>query len=907
MTFNPNLPKDRSDFSFLGSITGLSPRLWLCVGAGYSREDFKSLILSQGRGFVADAVTTPQELCLKILGVPQDRVLSSAARQEVLRFFLAEKRVMAGLVEMKKIRRQKNWVKSLDLAIQSGRLASAHLQEEEVYQDRLKQVLGDQPLRQELRAFAQAYEVWMETLEWWDLPLLLKCATQRLREGGWPEGVARPEMILLASVPVAESLERDFWDVIGTQVQVAPFEGSVSSEMEGGQSSASWDWQRWHTLDDAAEFLADHLLQELASIGDAAFDRNAILIPDHPGVRRTLRRALETRAIPLAEPRDPTQLRGDEALKVALLPLQVVARNFERSKVISWTRSWVRETPDPVPNWVSEIHARGIRAGIRWYSGGVLEDLYPRLEHLQTSLGGRKTAREVGDSHLTLMKNQKETVSELELCIPLLEAHWQSLFEDLDRTGQAERKAPLLYWLERIENRLAEASPPVEALKPRRGVRLYRLQQAPVLAAEQVWLLGVPPRWFSGEGVGDLWYSQRDREILAAEFALRSRFQIREERLTVLRRWIKGAKKVMLLESEFDSGGREQESLRPWVKELEKISHLALPDTPQLRGAHPRTLASYSSIRRSQPTQVELAPLVPSIPGQKVELSATLVDRQSRCGFQALAFHRWKLRDVREPTTELWPDVRGTILHEAVRVLMSSRNPSGHFAVGAEEALDRAWFRHRPQGLIRSTRVENYVRSRLVRVLAVFLEKEKAYFLKARTQVLSLDDRTLRLDYSGFVIRGKPDRIDQCDQGLFIMDYKTAGTVPHGQEMLESSYRLQLPFYAVAAARQFGQDVLGVQFIELDSKGGRKSGILFEEFNGKEPGKLTQLRSNSKSLFSNPRHEVWSRMEHDLIQAAESYLSGRFEARPRVHPPLKECTSCRVGDLCGLRRRTDSE
>src|SRR6185312_15119153 len=101
------------------------------------------------------------------------------------------------------------------------------------------------------------------------------------------------------------------------------------------------------------------------------------------------------------------------------------------------------------------------------------------------------------------------------------------------------------------------------------------------------------------------------------------------------------------------------------------------------------------------------------------------------------------------------------------------------------------------------------------------------------------DQRQFRIEFPKFVIRGKPDRIDQHPEGVFIMDYKTSGGVPHGCEMVDEGYRLQLPFYALAVRKELNQAVLGVQFVELDRRGSRKSGIFFKPFNGKNVGCLT--------------------------------------------------------------------
>src|SRR5262249_38492295 len=99
----------------------------------------------------------------------------------------------------------------------------------------------------------------------------------------------------------------------------------------------------------------------------------------------------------------------------------------------------------------------------------------------------------------------------------------------------------------------------------------------------------------------------------------------------------------------------------------------------------------------------------------------------------------------------------------------------------------------------------------------------------------------------------------------------------------------------------------GVQFVELDSKGARKSGIFFKEYNGKENGNLTQARSNSKSLMDQEPEQVWDALEKSLIEKATAYVNAKFEALPNRTPRENECTRCRVADLCGFRRLIPQE
>jgi hypothetical protein len=883
----------------ISRITGLRPEVWISVGAGFAREDIKSLVLSQGKGFIGESITTLQEICLQITRLNSDRILSSTARQEVLRLLLAEPRIIGMMSEMKRIRRQRNFIRRLDSALQMGRLAFAHPLEEEVYYERLKQSLGveQSPLRQELRVLSHAYEAWCQASSYFDLPLLIRLATDQLREG-WPAHLRCPQEVWSLSGEAPESLEKEFWEVLGQHLQVKRVD-RLSAEWNG---HPEFRWEKWHTLDDAAESFADRICEESEGFD---WNQHAVLIPDVPSIRRCLRRALESRGIPLADPRDPTRLRWDESVKWAILPLEVVGRNFERQKVISWLRS--HQMQEEFPSWVNEINSRGVRNGLGSYAGGMLSGVHSRLQELSQSFGGRKTCEELAESHLKLLRTAVGHHPEQQWLIPFFEQTWKVFQADFHRIGQEKRKAPLLFWLERLQARLSEASPPVDRLKPRFGVQLYRLQQSPVRPFSQVWVFGLPAHWLSGKGLGDYWFSERERDVLSLEFAIRGPVQIREERIQVLKSWMAGSGSVVFLDSYFDSSGREQESILPVLKELELSFGQNLPETPLEKGSHSRFTASYQVLRPIQPQEIQLPPLARRPGGRPPELTATTLERMSRCSFQALAYHRWNVRDVREPDGELWPDVRGTILHEAVRILLTSLNPQDEFTILPREALEQAWRLKRPKGLIRTERIERYVKARMLLVLETFCEKERDYLKRSGTHPFSLEDVSLRLDYPEFSIHGLPDRMDQYQDGLFVIDYKSSGTVPHGSDMIEQGYRLQLPFYALAAQRHFQRPVMGVQFIELDRKGSRRSGIFFKKYNGKSQGMLTQVTARSKSLVAVEPEDAWSRFEEHRTTSASSFIRGEFQARPKSTQRSRECNSCSLGDLCGLRRLVEPE
>lgn len=874
-------------------ICGLRPEIWVSVGVGFAREDIKALILSQGRGFVGEAVTTLQEICLRIIRIPSDSILSSSSRQEILRMLVNEPRIFGNLTEMKKVKRQKHFVKKLDHAFQSGRMTFAHPEEEEVYDERLEQALGKSAIRNELRALGQAYEAWLEASSLVDPPMLIRKAIQVLREG-WPQHLSCPQEIWNLSVQSPESLEKEFWDVIQGFVQVR----LIQSLQKMNLSSAipfNFELQKWHTLDDAAEYLSDQLLEQEA---DSQWQDYAVLIPDIPGVRRSLRRAFEDRKIPLADPRDPTRLRWDENVKWALLPLEVVARNYERSKVISWLRAFHLEKE--FSEWVIEINQRGIRSGIQSYFGGNLEPVHSWLIKLASQLGGKKDCSELIDCYLNLLREEVIPFPDRHWLIPFFEQMGKVFVADMERVGLSKKKAPILFWVERLQNRLAEASPPIEKLKPSLGVRLYRLQQAPVQPVKKLWIFGLPPHWLGGEGTGSYWFTEREREILSSEFAVRSCVQIRDERLEILKSWALASVEVAILDPHYDTHGRERESILPILRELEVKLGGETNFTISEKGSHPRFAKSFQAIRPIQPQKVQLPSLLRS--QNKVEITATAIERFSRCSFQALAYHRWKLKDIREPETDLWPDIRGNLLHEAVRLLVRSLNSTQNFEMSPRDAIEHAWRSKRLRGLIRSPKIDQYIKNKLCNILESFCTKEKEYLSRSGVKPMCLEDLTLRLDESDYFIVGQPDRIDQHADGLFIIDYKSSGNLPHGSEMINSGYRLQLPFYAIAARKTLKQPILGVQFVELNRKASRKSGIFFKEYNGRQQGMLTQVQGRSKSLIDSEPEEIWENLEQKIAETAKQYLKGYFEATPKSSFPEKECHTCLISDLCGKKR-----
>ena len=867
---------------------GLEPSAWLCVGSGYSREEVKDLLLKSGHAVTGSTVITISQLALKIIQssgskITADRILTATARQEALRVLLADRRILSQVPELRRLRRQSSFFRRLDQAIQAGRLTFAHSEEEAVHHSFLAHRFGPNDLRQELRGMVLAYEAWLSEKEWVDLPALLRLACEILGAAASEVAFNLPDEIFMISVRDGESLENLFWERLSEHTQITRVDVREAAFYD---SPPKTHWELWHTTDDAADALAETLAES------PDWSREVVLIPDDASVRRSLKRALSQMQIPIADPRDPNRLRFDEGLKWALLPLQCVGRNYERIWVNSLILSGmgIRGEAASKAEWIAEISSRGIRDGLNSYSGGRLSLLHPQLVEIARRLGGKRSCQSIGRAHLEFLRGAILERTELSWVYRFFEGFWSEFESDLKRTDQEDRCAQVLYWIERIESRIEDSRAPVDKTRSESGIQVYRYQQAVLQSTDRVWCLGLSNHWLSSEPAGDYWYSERDREALGTEFAIRSSVHARKERLRALECWLKSSKDFHILSSRYDEDGSEREDLQPLLEELTRLSHIVFPTQPKEYGSHDRWKKSFGALRPVPSFKVQLAP------GSK-NITATVLDKYSRCEFQGLVFSRWKLWDQREPDTELWPEVRGNILHEAVRLMLKEKAPP-------QSALDQAWVSKPPRGLMRGKKIEKYVKSRLLNILLTFAAKEVEFVKKAGTQTISLENCSFEYTVGDIVVRGTPDRIDEHPEGLFVIDYKTSTDLPNGREMLEKNYRLQLPFYALATRRQMNKPVVGAQLVELTRRGARNAGIFFTRFNGKEPGKLTQFRSNLRSLMTEEPDEIWSQFEVKVSDAARGFVAGRFEVRPRRGEA--ECRSCAAADLCGIRRALDA-
>lgn len=854
-------------------IGGLQPQTWLCVGEGFSREEIKEEFLRRGISLGPHSVTTPTELAQWALG-KKVRLLGPLPRQRVLKQLLRQSAIRQRLVQLNRLQRRSGFFSTLDRSIQSGLLCHAHETQDQVLEERLEQFGLSRSLRLEVRLLAKAYQGFLENMELWDEPLLFEKATESLKGDAsllvWPQKI----IWLQGKTRGFESRLAAFVDEVSRKVRLEKRTPTLDKDPETRWSSKTIKHERWHTLEDVIESVADQILKDP--------DQCAVLIPDDPSVRRSLKFALAQKGLVPLDPRDPLSWKSDEILKEILLPVRVLASGFGRAEVLSWIRVFCSREDGSV--WIRELEESG-------WDGGMPPKSLAVEAHLQALSAAFPQRCQIDELEMAWMSWWKSQSREMEKGCGLIRELLGRIRSELEWVSESRglrKRMPLRSWWRDLSERIGDESPPIDSLKPRRGVAIYRFQQWPIRKYHHVFAIELDWNWTRAEGGGDYWFSQRERQVLSAEFELTSRVDQSLDRQEVIRSWCEAADEFAIIQADYDVFGHARE-IHPEGWSL-VFPGAKIESTD--RGASSKWRRFYEEKLSVPPQRVEL-PQVSARAGGR--MTASELERLSRCAFQALFYHRWKLEDLREASAQMWPDVKGLLLHRLAEELVLKPHDN------LDEVIERVWSETQFKGYHQKAPVVRFEKRRLKEIAEVFLAKDQDYRACSGAEPWLIESKeALKRDFDGVEIRGRADRIDRHPEGLFLMDYKSGSNLPHGFDMAEKSYRLQLPFYALAARDQYQKEVLGVQFVSLDRTGGRTRGVFFKKWNGKKEGCLTQLRKDSKNLFDvESPSDLWSVFEKAITAQVKDWKSGRFNPAPKIET---ECQNCAGADLCGRTR-----
>ena len=869
-------------------ITGLDPVGILCVGTGFVREEWKSLCFKGRKSITQNSILSPKQIAQLLVPEAQNRILENSARLELLRLAVKNSQVREALPILTQRRFRPRFFEGLDRALQQGRMLFAHEEEATVFEERLKERTGVDLKREEFFLLNRYWQKLLEARNLWDEARLFADAASVLQNGDLPPSLAGKEIFKLEHFQDLPRLEY-FWNEIS---KVLSLRRILSKELlPHFEDQGAMKRKEAHSLEDAILFLMDHLQEQCKTEED--LDAHAVVIPDEPALRRTLKRVAESRGFLFQDSRDPTQVLQSEEMKLCLLELELVAKGFTAAQVMTWMGTQP-SLKSQVGDLRKKIIEKGIVSGLQSYSW--LPTLFPLLLAIKERYSSRCTLMQLRES----VKQSARILflpAWVDLVLDRIFTQWEESFEQLELQDQ---KRPIRYWLEQLQDKIKKATPMVAPVKHRHGLQLYRADQAVSLAllekinegkAITIHFVGIDAGFFEPREAGNEWFSVRDHELLAHEFGLISLQEGKTQRLNSFHSWASlSSAHSYFWDFEYNETGSEREPA-DWSCFGDLLADEAVAEVEEHLGMHPSLWNSVFPKLKVHPPQVTVAM-------NRTEWPVSFLNAFGNCGFSAFASHVLRLYDERETDFELKGDVFGNLIHSAAESVLKLK-------LLPEEAFEKAWKSTTPTAWLKSPRLYTSIRYKAIQVLNTLLLSESEYQARAQT-VPTHFEMEVNWEKDGMNFIGRIDRIDQHRDGLVVVDYKTSASSANGQAMLDQGRDLQLPIYSLAIQKKLDQPVIAAQYLQLAPlKTNRHVGILFTKWNQArkdDPIELavTKARSNSKSLFSDEPEVVWERVNERVTTLIRSIRAGNFSAAP-VDP--KVCVSCRYELVCGKARK----
>lgn len=858
--------------SLTSEISGIRPIAHLILGPGFVREEWKSLVFTDGKTVSQNAIQSLNQFAQSLVPECKGRVLDRSGRVEIIRQSFKDENLRAAVPTLSAHRYRPKFFDSLDRALQKGRLFFAHQAEAKVLEERLEERLGHEMRREEFFLLNRYWESLLQARDFFDESRVLERASEKIDLSQVKFDVKK--VFRVEHFPVSPRISF-FWESVARAIQV---DSVHSSEFQTNEGLPPMKRKQTHSLEDAVQFLLD----EIISSGD--LEGSAVVIEDRPEIRRTLRRVSFERGIPLMDPRDPTFLSTSEEMKTSLLPLEIVARNYPSQLVLPWLATRFTD----VGPYRKKIIEQGNVSGLDHYK--VIPEVHTVLEKLKNHYLVRCDFNQFVDAVQSTV-NSQALPSWVSQTYERIFSLWRLSLEQLKTSTL---KKPIRIWLDELQEKI-KSTPPI--LGPERnssGLKLYRVDQAASLELKAIpnlnlHFLGIGASFFEPRENATEWFSVRDCEVLAHEFKISGRQSMADQAKRSFHSWLAQSKNSSTLwEYIYDEGGGETESLD---LSLQSIPEIELSDK-ELLPVHARVLPSLGS-KLSKPQGFSDIPLAQS------EFPMSFLNALGNCAFTAFAQHLLKVYDERDPDFDLSGDSFGNLVHSAVESLVAS-----NLTLSPESAFQTAWLKTAKPAWIRSERLQHAIRFKTISILHSFLESEQVYREQSQATLIGQEIK-IELKRGGVTFHGRLDRIDQHADGIVLFDYKTGSSLPSGTLTLEKGKGLQLPAYALALEDAHAQAVVGAQYIQLlPRKTQRNSGFLFSRWNkGKKADvvefPLSTATARSGSLIQAEPDVVWKKLDQkigDLIALAKA---GRFDPTP-ADP--KDCERCRYGIICGKIR-----
>ncbi len=858
----------------LSEITGLEPQAYLILGQGFVREEWKSLCFKEGKSVIQEAIQNPKQFAQMLVPDSQKKLMDRSARVELLRQSFKDSHLREALPLLMAHRFRPKFYDSLERAISMGRPFFAHTEEAQVFEARLNERLGFEARREEFFLLNRFWETLLHVRGLYDDHRLFEAAAKALDTDQTKLPVSK--IFKLEHFSDSPRLAF-FWEAVARKAEVVRIKSESLARKENDHESFVLQPKVAHSLEDAAHFLLDEVVES------KNLSAQAIVIEDIPEIRRTLRRVAEERGLRLQDPRDPTLLTQSEEIKSALLELEIVARNFPIQLVLPWVGALIKDA-GPIRKKLIES---GTTLGLESYK--MVPEVYQKLSELKLQFVSR----------LTLLELQKAVESSAKKRV---QAPWvilalgrifQSWHASLDQVGLALKKRPLRHWLESLNEKIKQSPPVVQPEKNKNGLKLFRVDQAISIDLNEpnlkIHFFGVTPSFFEPREQTSEWFSTRDIEVLAREFQIAGREENVKTAKNAFLSWCHLSNVTPdFWEFLYDESGNESESCDLILGSIDGIQlaeKLSLP-------VHPKVLPSLSG-------QLKEAPSAEGVFSKRNQYPVSFLNALGNCAFTAYAQHLLGLFDERETDFDLGGDSFGNLVHAAIEALVSAPD-----RISVEQAFQEAWFKTAKLAWLKSDRLYKALKAKTISILESFLVSEKEYRERSGASVIA-QEMPIEFERHGFTFQGRVDRIDQHADGIVLMDYKTSSVLPNAAQTIESGKGLQLPAYALALKQKLNQEVVSAQYIQLAPlKTNRNVGILFGRWNKGKKSDLVEFplstaRSNSLSLVQKEPDELWAELDQKIISLLEKVKLGQFKAEP-ADPA--DCARCRYALVCGRKR-----
>ncbi len=252
--------------------------------------------------------------------------------------------------------------------------------------------------------------------------------------------------------------------------------------------------------------------------------------------------------------------------------------------------------------------------------------------------------------------------------------------------------------------------------------------------------------------------------------------------------------------------------------------------------------------------------------------SASQLTAFGQCPFKWFASRILNLMELPEAELELSPTLRGQLYHRCLELILKSVKTREDLQQLQPQDLTDA-FLQAEQDLQFSPGL-NWEAQRLEHLNLLQKNLIEPNFLAPEAEILALETRFL-MNYHGLKIQGIIDRVDQTEEGITVIDYKTSSTPPAGikDETGKAKLDLQLSLYQIAIAQRYPEE--------------SNINAIYYSLKKRKPLSASKL---DESIL------------HDFIEQIQSHLQqGNFPIQPDLDQTA--CTYCSFDLVCRKGRK----